>query len=145
MRKIFEFTYIWITTTEKYHICNDRLKGKTIPKISWLKIFEIQREDPPHLKTKASEKSINIKIKEEKTNNNFEGNSHPYHVVIPYIRSWKAWSCRVMSVCSEQYQRLSLNSSQADNAPQCKIHRLMFVGRSLKVPFGLVSISRNSF
>ena len=34
--------------------------------ISWLEIFEIRRKDPPCLKTKATEKSPNLKIKHKK-------------------------------------------------------------------------------
>ena len=30
---------------------------------SWLEICEIQRKDPPRQKTKATEKSLNLKIK----------------------------------------------------------------------------------
>ena len=45
-----------------------------------LEIFEIQRKDRPRLETKAT--SLNLKIKQKKTNNNFEENSHPCHVGI---------------------------------------------------------------
>ena len=34
--------------------------------INWLEIFEIQRDDPPRLETKATEKSLNLKIKQKK-------------------------------------------------------------------------------
>ena len=47
-----------------------------------LEIFEIQRKDPPRLETTATEESLNLKIKQTKTNNNFDENSHPCHVVI---------------------------------------------------------------
>ena len=30
-------------------------------------IFEIQRKDPPRLETKATQKSLNLKIKQKKT------------------------------------------------------------------------------
>ena len=36
--------------------------------ISWLEILEIQRKDPPRLETKATEKSLNLKIKQKKKN-----------------------------------------------------------------------------
>ena len=42
----------------------------------------IQRKDPPRLETKATEKSLNLKIKQNFFIFYFEGNSHPCHVVI---------------------------------------------------------------
>ena len=72
MRKIFQFMYLDHTFTitkqnSATYAIVDWKEDNTQPKekISWIQICKIQRKGPPRPKTKASEKSLSLKIGQE--------------------------------------------------------------------------------